>query len=60
MPEKIIEKTVEKKVEKKTTEAIPKFIQKEVDLTGATANHYGFTNPKLTINPGVNPSVNPS
>jgi len=43
MPEKIIEKTVEKKVEKKTTEAIPKFIQKEVDLTGATANHYGFT-----------------
>lgn len=29
--------------DKKTTEPIPKFIQKDVDPTGAIAHHYGFT-----------------
>lgn len=37
--------------EKKATEAVPKFIQKEVDPTGEVAHHYGFTSiiaPSLT------------
>lgn len=37
--------------DKKTTEALPKFIQKEVDPTGETAHHYGFTSihaPQIT------------
>lgn len=39
--------------EKKTTEAIPKFIQKDVDPTGAIAHHYGFTS---IVTPSINPA----
>lgn len=39
--------------EKKTTEAIPKFIQKDVDPTGAIAHHYGFTS---IVTPTISPA----
>ncbi len=38
--------------DKKTTEAIPKFIQKDVDPTGAIAHHYGFTS---IVAPNITP-----
>ncbi len=38
---------------KKPTESIPKFIQKEVDLTGHIAHHYGFTS---VITPQILPT----